>query len=49
MASGINSIVETDDADIPDKLGVFAEISARYKLLAPGCGVLGATLDFAHA
>ena len=48
-ASAVNAIVSTDDTNIPENLDVFAAIACYTKLVAPGCEVLCATLDFAHA
>ena len=48
-AFAANAIVETDDTNIPDSLGVFVAVAPYYKLLTPGCKIMGAALDFAHA
>ena len=48
-ASGINSIITTEDANIPDALDVFMAIASYFALAVPGCDLLCATADFAHA
>ena len=48
-ASAINAIVEMGDTDIPESLDTFIALATYFKLIAPGCELQGATLDFAHA
>ena len=48
-ASAINAIIQTEDANIPDTLDAFIAVGSYLALIAPGCELLCATADFAHA
>ena len=48
-ASGINSILTTQDTSIPDNLDSFLAGVMQFKKLAPGCVLKAFTVDFAHA
>ena len=39
-ASEINSIVETEDTDVPDSLDAFVAVASYYKILAPRCELM---------
>ena len=38
--SEINAIIETEDANAPDSLGVFTALASYFKLIAPRCHLI---------
>ena len=48
-ASDINAIIQTEDTNIPDTLDVMIALASCFALISPGCNLLRASADFAHA